>query len=116
MVILVSQPAWQSDFWQSTRRVLSNDKFNLVYDAVDALLLDKAKVEIRHSLPQVRHAIFDSDNGQKIDAAVAFAGAMPEQFLKYFCKWLKSAQDVSSGTPSSPSWTSPRRQPHPAVS
>ena len=45
------------------RRLLANDKFNLVYDAVDALLPEEGKVEIRHSLSQVRKTVFELDNG-----------------------------------------------------
>ena len=99
-------------------RVLAEDQLQLKYNSVDATLLQKGTAEIKHSLTQIRHHVFASDDRQKIDPLVAFAGALPEQFFKIFMKWLKSGEDNDSST--SPRRTSPRREtptrPYPQVS
>ncbi len=59
-------------------------------------------MEIRHSLSQVRLSVFGQDLGQEITPIVAFAGAMPEDFLKISKKWLNSGSDACAGTCSSP--------------
>lgn len=92
------------------KRTRASDGIKLVHNAADSLLLEKAKVEIAHSLTQIRRKVFRSSTGQEMTPVAAFAGAMPKAFLEIFVKWLKTGDLVhSNGGASSPRRTSPRR-------
>jgi len=83
-------------FGNLNKRVVPNADFQLQFNAVDALQLSKTKAEIKHSLAQVRLKVFDSNNRDKNDSAVAFAGAPPHDFIKHFNSWLKAGEDAQS--------------------
>lgn len=74
-----------------SQRVLPNDTFNLEYNYADSILLPKARAEVKHSLSALRHKLrLRPDDG--FDAVEAFAGAMPELFLRKLFEWLKAGQ------------------------
>ena len=81
---------------------------DLKYDPADAHLLHKAKLEIKNSLSQIRKTVFGFDSCQAITPFVAFAGVLPELFLRSFVKWLKTGQDVMSSDTDRPLRTSAR--------
>ena len=83
-------------FGNLNKLVVPNADFQLQFNAVDALQLSKTKAEIKHSLAQVRLKVFDSNNREKNDPAVAFAGALPYDFIKHFNSWLKAGEDAQS--------------------
>ncbi len=84
------------------RRVSAGNNFKLENNASDEVLLEKAKIEIRHSLSQVRKSVFGADRKQEIDPAVALAGNLPKQFVEVFYKWLKSGCETASQSSASP--------------
>ena len=74
-------------------RVLPNDKFQLKYNYADPILLEKTKVEVKHSLSAIRKKL-RLEKGTPLDYVDAFAGAMPESFLIKFHEWLKAGHDA----------------------
>jgi len=64
-----------------------DDTLKVSYDSVNEVLKDKMLVEVRHSLEQVRKKL-KMQNRTPIDAAAAFAGALPFELLHIMKKWL----------------------------
>eukprot|EP00984_Skeletonema_dohrnii_P012471 scaffold5064_cov67-Skeletonema_dohrnii-CCMP3373.AAC.1 len=80
-----------------SKRVMPSNNFKLKYNFADGILLSKTQAEVQHSLTVLRHKLRLPDDF-KLDAVDAFAGAMPEAFLKSLFKWLKEGQ----GSPREP--------------
>eukprot|EP00986_Skeletonema_menzelii_P000633 scaffold176_cov69-Skeletonema_menzelii.AAC.1 len=78
-------------------RLTSSDDFELLYNFADPILLDKTKVEVRHSLEAIKRKLRLKDETD-MDVVDAFAGAMPEPFLVIFHEWLKAGHDAKNRT------------------
>ncbi len=74
--------------------VMPSNDFQLEYNLADPILLEKTKVEVKHSLFEIRKKL-DIDEDEVIDHVDAFAGAMPEAFLMKFFEWLKAGHDAT---------------------
>eukprot|EP00986_Skeletonema_menzelii_P016560 scaffold15054_cov74-Skeletonema_menzelii.AAC.1 len=73
--------------------VLSNKEFRLKYNLTDSILLEKTKVEVKHSLSAIRKKLRLHEDAV-LDHVDAFAGAMPEAFILKFHDWLKAGHDA----------------------
>ena len=74
-----------------SKRVLPSSNFDLEYNYVDSILIPKTKAETKHSLKALRNKLrLQPDH--RIDEVEAFAGAMPEAFLRKLFEWLKAGQ------------------------
>ncbi|KAL7459526.1 hypothetical protein ACHAWC_011246 [Mediolabrus comicus] len=72
-------------------RVLPSGGFELKYNHVDSILFTKVKDEVQHSLSQLRTKLqLRPEDG--IDYVAAFAGAMPEDYMRKLFQWMKAAQ------------------------
>ena len=58
-------------------KVLDHNKFQLVYNPTDALLLEKAKAEVKQSLSKARIKLYGYDDGQTLEAGACFAATLP---------------------------------------
>ena len=70
------------------------NKFKLKQNAVDGMILEKAKIEIKLSLFKARQSSFNLDNTRPIDHMDALVGDLPKAHIELFVKRLEYGKDL----------------------